>query len=218
MNPEQFDASFPTPLVNVFRSWLHTGWVDLGSAMGAEGASPPMFKTFGQFVAATAAKPKGWELTPIAEFLAQPLAQFGGPVRDVLRDWLAIATPWLLETAVEAADWETYDQALAAKQAGLRRLDPQGREKLAEALTALVETEMAGLTLMDAFRRRRHEAGFASWANHNARLLQEADRVPGSPSQKPLHLYLSDVEDDDDEPVAAVEWVGGIKDPDLVSP
>lgn len=214
MNPEQFDASFPTPLLNVCRTWLHTGWVDLGSAMGADGASPPLWKTFGEFVASVAAKPAGWERTPIAEFLAQPAPGFGGSVRDLMREWLGESTSWLLETAVEAAEWDTYAQALAAKEAGLRRLETSGREQLAEALTSLVETEMAGLTLIDAFRRRRHEAGFASWAQHNARLLQEADRVPASSTVKPLFLYLSEVEEDD-EPVAAVEWVGGLKDPDL---
>lgn len=215
MNPEQFDASFPTPLLNVCRTWLHTGWVDLGSAMGADGASPPLFRTFGEFVACVAAKPAGWEFTPIAELWAQPARRFGGSVRDVLREWLGVAAPWLLETAVEAADWETYTQALAAKEAGLRRLESGGREQLVEALTSLVETEMAGLTLIDAFRRRRHEVGFASWAQHNARLLQDADRVQASSTRQPLFLSLSKVEDEDDEPVAAVEWVGGLKDPDL---
>lgn len=215
MTPEQFDASFPTPLVNVFRVWLHTGWVDLGSAMGADSASPPIFKTFGQFVASLAPETTRWEDTPIGEFLAQPAPSFGGSNRDALREWLGDATTWLLKTAVTAADWETYEQALAAEAAGLRRLQAGGREQLAEILTSLVETDMAGLTMIDAFRRRRHEAGFASWAHYNDLLLQDAEHVPASSAQQPLFLYLSENEDEDDEPVAAIEWVGGLKDPGM---
>ena len=213
MNPDQFDASFPTPLANIFRTWLHTGWIDLDNAMGADCARPPVFKTFGQFVAAHAVQILGWELTPVIEFLAQPAAQ-GGAVRDVLRDWLATAVRWLLETAVESAEWETFAQARAAKDACLRRLDGGGREQLADTLLATLETEMAGLSLMDAFRRRRHGVGFASWAYHNVRLLQDAQRVPGSEAQKPLFLYLSEDEDEDEGPVDAREWVGGLKDAD----
>jgi hypothetical protein len=211
---EEFDASFPAPLVNVFRAWLHTGWIDLDTAMGADSASPPEFKTFGQFVAAHAQQTPGWELTPVADFLAQPAAQ-RGTVRDVLRDWLTTTAEWLLDTALELAEVTTLTKAQSVRDACMAKLDAGGREQLTDMLLATVESEMKGLCLVDAFRRRRHQVEFASWAYRNSRLLLEAQPVSADNSDKPLFLYLDDGDDEDDSPVEAREWVGGLKDPDL---
>lgn len=215
MKIEQFIASFPQPLVAVFRTLLHTGWVPQNSAMGADSASPPVYRTFGHFVSSHASLAAGWEQVSVRDFLAQPSPQ--GTVRDTLRWWLQRMQPWLLDMALEQVELEAVGEHETLIALARTRLVESGMDQFVSVLLSTFEQEMSDLTLKDAFLRRRHEIGFASWSPENADRLREeetespAGRRNAGPNLLYLDVYSNSDEDDD---CAAVEWVGGIKDPD----
>jgi len=203
---DRFNASFPTPLVSVFRIWLHTGWVDTGSTMGADAASPPVYRTLGQFVSEHVDQLDGWENMPVRQFLAQSSQH--GTVRDSLYAWIKEMIPWLLDTAVRLVDPQEPGDWDAMQVVGRQRLNDGGSDHLAATLLSIFETEIADLTLMDTFRRRRHEVGFASWSQENAQQLLEAEELKRTETGKPLFLDVIDATCEED----TFEWAGVTKD------
>lgn len=212
MKTEQYIATFPAPLFSVFRNWLHTGWISQGAAMGSEGAVPPIHGTLGQFVTAYSDLSNGADETPVREFLDQRVHVRDGQqvtVREPLRDALTSMSGWLIDMAVDRLEDAHWDDQRKLKTLGRQKLLEQGGEQFIDSLMATLDAEVGHLRLVDLFRRRRHEVGFASWSTHSAEMLLGARQVGRIPAGR---LYL-DMNDGpfSGTPVEAIEWVAGVR-------
>jgi hypothetical protein len=208
---EQYIATFPAPLLSVLRNWLHTGWIPQRAAMGSPGASPPIYGTLGQFVAAHSKLSHGEETALVCEFLGERV-HFGDGhqivVRESLRDFLKRMTGWLVDMAVNRLEDASWGELQELKALGRQQLFEQGVEQFTDCLLGVVEAEVGHLRLVDLFSRRRHEVGFASWSSYSAEMLLKAQQVGRIPAG---NVYLDMHRASYWSPAMAIEWVAGVR-------
>ena len=212
MKTDQYIATFPAPLVSIFRTWLQTGWIPQDAAMGSVGASPPIYGTIGQFFAAHLQLSNGEERAPVLDFLDQRVLVADGrhlSVRESLRDVIKHMTAWLVDKAVERLDDADWEEQTALRTLGRQKLLKQGLDQFTDSLLATFDAEVGDLRVFELFRRRRHEIGLASWSTYSDQMLREANEVGGTPSGR-LHLGMSCVTGRG-APVEAIEWVAGVR-------
>lgn len=209
MSDEQIQAFFWESMQGVYRTWLHVGKFSTNIV----DTTPPTYTTLGAFVSAHGAQAPGWEEIKFRDLLATRSGE--GTLRDTLKDWIAQSIPWLVKATSALAIPDSIEERHAIESAGMRILAGGDQPRIVDKLLQIFEADMAELALKDAYLRRRHLVGFASWSQSNVEILEEATEV------RPLvevgatggRLFLDTSTHETVDPVKAIEWVGGSRDP-----